>query len=518
MHECISPADDKLNQTAFDRERRTLEEISSHRKLFTHPPPEILHLIFQRALPPSFLVDSSISPGPESPWCQAMRLKKSLVRVCRAWHKVGLQVLYEDIVFRRIGQIPVFLQTLETSPDNLGDFVKRITIDSYTPRGYDAMFSSQLARILSMCPRLFRFSFTAPFTLAQPEVLPPLKWSITHLNFGAATQFPMLFDALTHMCSGLVSLSLHIPTVGLGDMDLFIHFDRLEELRCGVTEYSTSNLLVFGAKWSIPRLQRLTFDMNGNPSGTRTALPMVAYESFCKTHGAGLKFLQIHPSYWWSMKYTISVFAILEFCPKLEHLVLHPNTLPPLSHQTVKWIDVWSPHVRQSRSRRWIRDGTLSRNTFPALKTVRILDAALAVLPDLPILIPPNLVTADDEAFEFQFSGVHIRHTRGHLYRDDLRYIVNCNGMDGADSIDHENPNENETADENDEEDDSSDYLSPVTDEDVSDQDLSDDSDASRATATDGGLEDEFYAADDWTMGADAAREIYLETSEIHDI
>src|ERR1700691_1480708 len=80
-------------------------------------PQEILHIIFQLVLPPSFFLDPALYRGPQSPWCQSLRSKKALVSVCKAWWCAGVDMLYAEIVLRRVGQVPALIRTLE-SPDN----------------------------------------------------------------------------------------------------------------------------------------------------------------------------------------------------------------------------------------------------------------------------------------------------------------------------------------------------------------------------------------------------------------
>ncbi|KIM85054.1 hypothetical protein PILCRDRAFT_379983 [Piloderma croceum F 1598] len=80
-------------------------------------------MIFLRALPPSFLVDSSLNAGSDSPWCEALRMKKSIVWVCKAWWQVGLELLYEEISMRRIGQNSALLRTLNANND-IGHMIK----------------------------------------------------------------------------------------------------------------------------------------------------------------------------------------------------------------------------------------------------------------------------------------------------------------------------------------------------------------------------------------------------------
>ena len=62
---------------------------------FKQPLPEVLHLIFWHTCPPSSFLDSSLTRGPNSPWCRSLRTKLSIVRTCKAWWQINWKFLYE---------------------------------------------------------------------------------------------------------------------------------------------------------------------------------------------------------------------------------------------------------------------------------------------------------------------------------------------------------------------------------------------------------------------------------------
>ncbi|TFK44320.1 hypothetical protein BDQ12DRAFT_672776 [Crucibulum laeve] len=450
-------------------------------------------MIFQRVVPPSFLLDSSTSPGPQSSWCKTLRQKKAIVRVCKLWYKTGISFLYEDVCIRRVGHASIFLRTLENTNINLGDFVKKLTIFCLIPKSYCGTFSLQLQHIFELSPRISHFSYTSPCRLPIPDVLPAMVGTIRHLTLSNAIQFPTLISLLSQLSTELISLSFHVPVIDHGLWTTpHLTFPKLETLVCGVTPYGRRYLGFIATNWVIPSLQRLTLKLNGNPINWEPCILMGDFSSFCAIHGRQLKFLHIHPEYWWSMaKYSINVQMLLDACPMLEHLVLHPNTAPPPTHPGVKWVDVWAPHVRSDCAVDWRKLYlNLTLQHFPALKGVRVLFAALASLPDLPTNIPPGLVLSDNDSFEFRFLDLCIRHDRGKVYTIEPEWAEDEEdaGSDGSDLYVYS----------------SDDGCSTSTSDSASGSDSEDDS------------QEDCYIERDWDADPDILSDIYYpESSEI---
>jgi len=483
-------ADLKITQNAFEDQKKLLEEMKTIRFTSRCIPPEILRMIFLHAVPPLFLIDSSIAGGPESPWCQALRMKKSIVGVSRAWCEVGIEVLYKDVAFRRIGQISALLRTLEARPDDFRNLVRGITVNCFVPRGYAALFHTELKRIFEHCPRVAHFAFNPSFSSPLPYILPVINSPITHLDCGATITFSSVLASLMNVSGTLVSLSFHLPNT---EQEVtLIHFDRLKTLRCGVQYDSRENLRMVEAKWKMPRLERLTFELDGDQRTMSTYL----YRSFFIAHGRCLKFLSIRLGPW-GRKCSLAMQPLLDQCPILEHLVLQAHSRDTLAHPTVKWIDLWSPHVRNRCIHPWVHVNFWAKEAFPALQGVRTLDVALVNVPDLATMMPPDAVVNGD-AFD-RFPGIHIWHSRDRLIRRDLMYIRVFEGGDNSSDDDYDSD---------------SDY-SPSEGHSSSDDDQCDGSDASCATDSDSeGDLDEFYSKETWEADHDAALTAYLQTLE----
>lgn len=234
-------------------------------------------MIFLRAAAPSFLLDTSMAGGHDSPFHQSVRTKKAIIEVCKRWWHVGLRILYEDVVFHHIGQIPALARTLEANC-NLGKLVRTLTVRCFIPSGYNRLFDEELQRVFHYCPFTIQVVYSPlhPLGLQYFGQIPasntlltsldgalwniPLK--ITHIECGIHVQFDTLVEAL-HRCKMLTCLSLQLPTL----QSLLLNepaqtpttrtlcLDRLKNFRCTVTRYYKSRIAAIAKDWSMPSLE-----------------------------------------------------------------------------------------------------------------------------------------------------------------------------------------------------------------------------------------------------------------------
>ncbi|KAF9010593.1 hypothetical protein BDQ17DRAFT_931511 [Cyathus striatus] len=373
-------------------------------------------MILLRSVAPSFLLDPTISPGPDSSWCQALRQKKSLILVCREWYKVSLPLLYEDVCFRRISQLPVFLHTVESAPGELGSLVKRLSIYAFIPDNrYGAATNRYLRRLFDLCPRLTLFGYTSPCDLPPNVLIAPI--TTTHLVLGETVKFDTLSKLMAQLSIVLESLTFHVTAVDRGFWNTPTQsFPRLHSLLCVISPGTRKHLAALANMWTLPSLCHLTFKIIGNTINWEPRITTHDFVLFCSVHGKNLKSLHFHPEYWWSMStYCIDIQRVVDVCSSLEHLILHPKTLP-LTHPNVKWVDIWLPHVRSSCAEDWKRlYQSVNSQSFPSLVGIRVISNPLSCLFDIPRTIPPGMVNRDDEGFELEFPGIHVKHNYGHL-------------------------------------------------------------------------------------------------------
>jgi hypothetical protein len=375
-------------------------------------------MIFSWALPPSFLLDPSLAAGPRSPWSQALQLKKSIVRVCKMWHAVGAEFLYEDVVFRRIGQIAAFVRTLETSTRISSNLVKKITILAYVPRRYGQSCSEHLQRIFSRCCHIYKFTLTSPNVL--PDIAFPIhNVCITTLEVNDTFKYHSLLLILTQVCDTLSSLSFHLRKSE--NLHTALCFPHLKKLVCDIWHpESAQALVVISSAWSLPSLQSLVFSTRSwlwTTSDESISAGMI--HSFCLTHGKRLRFLLVGPCH---LSSTTSMQEIVDACPSLEHLVARlDKSLLPIAHRKIKWIDLWPSEKPQwfTAEYPWemavFNQGVNVGDALPALRGVRTLMHGLPSTFDVPMFISPSWAT-DKDTFSIQYPGIDIRFKRGFLY------------------------------------------------------------------------------------------------------
>ncbi|KAJ7782758.1 hypothetical protein B0H16DRAFT_1494257 [Mycena metata] len=408
------------------RQAALIAELTRGRAVFKQPPEEILRIIFDFVIPPSFLVDPSLSYGPDSPWCQSVRAKMVLAEVCWVWYQAAIDVLYENVAFRTVGQVSALLRTLthQTSVD-FGQKIKEIGVYCDVPRGYSTVFRNDLSAIVTRAPRLSSVVLHSPWSLPTPITLKDVSPSaITHLDCGPTVNyFDDIHGHIGHISSTLVFLALHLSKHPVPAAPISIHtLLRLETLRCFCVN-AAPGLLSLGQHLILPGLKTFIFEHTLN-----SPVELGAGLTFCAKHGRPLRTLSFRAGgLTSSLKYdaskasAASLQPILDLCPRLEHLIL-PGSLassPDLSHSTVKWIDFWTMFGDSTPS--FLTSVALPG--FPAVKGIRqIVVSAPLLFGDISTTIPPHLGLEDP--FEFDFPGFYLRHGDHRVYRNDALDIL----------------------------------------------------------------------------------------------
>jgi hypothetical protein len=203
---------------------------------------------------------SSLAPFPQKIWSADNETKLCIMGVCKTWHRFGLELLYENVMLRSLGQLAAFVHTLETRP-GLAAFVRRLEICYPVVRGYTALHSTEADKIFELCPRLTHFVFNPPLiavghrATAHPPAFPVIagvSLALTNLDIGDNVEYAIVLPALVQLCQTLQSLSLPLPD-HYGDAHPTLTFARLENLRIAVVPGSR----VSAACWVCPGLQQL---------------------------------------------------------------------------------------------------------------------------------------------------------------------------------------------------------------------------------------------------------------------
>lgn len=381
-----------------------------------------LRLVLETISPAPQFLDPSLTAGPDSPWCRALRTKKALLLVCRAWHNAALPLLYEDVVLRRSGQIYALARTIRSNPALYGPLIKKIRFSCYVHQNHESIARDSLVYILQHCPQLAAISFSTTFlpmidytwttesptssqtsdtVLADPDALmmEVLKKGarLTALEYHRVFRLQDTFIysplPLLQACPHLTTLSLFVPpaaapTVALRDVHLphlralYLHPDTGRDDCVGT--------LAGVCTWALPALRALHFRPFVHPR----RLPLHLAQ-LLRTHGARLHALDLgcrpvegDPG---SAEATAGVFeaaaAAIAANPEFRHLVV-PSSVgashlldSPLASLAIRQVDVWAS-VTERRLLDFVGSGP------PLWKHARVFDLGLSNLLEIPHLLP----------------------------------------------------------------------------------------------------------------------------------
>ncbi|KAK7690559.1 hypothetical protein QCA50_005657 [Cerrena zonata] len=423
-----------------------------------------LELIFEATLPPMPLVDASLSYGPESTWGERLRTQKALTLVCRSWRVVAVQLLYQDIVLRRVSQIPVLVRSLRANED-LQHLIKRITFACYVPEAWDDVTSQSIAHLMNLCPNLRSISFFTPFsewlsTVRKDGamVFDPYPTfmnrasSITHLAFYDHPLYANLANIVPYELLSLFPNLTKLELITYPSRDHFVdrrlydlHFEYLKELnvrpRQGPIQRDYYEML---KTWHMPRLEYLSADFCMQPPRCRQYDHHVA---FFDKFGPQLKRLNIgaafspmanrtHQADDPSVITPQSVF--FRNCTNLQHAIIalcdvesverHPKRQFLLTDEFTAWLDIWVP------SHYFVREavpGSRDNGDDPEVTcrythtlgerysrpNVRLIDQALANFPEIPVQYSPDSIEEGDKS-------TYIHHVYGISFAQSRHFIV----------------------------------------------------------------------------------------------
>ncbi|KAJ7334706.1 hypothetical protein DFH08DRAFT_879163 [Mycena albidolilacea] len=348
-------------------------------------PNETLLVIFRHALPPSWVMGyaSSLAPFPQKIWSADIQTKLCIMGVCKTWHRLGLEFLYENVMLRSLGQLAAFMRTLEARPE-LAALMRRLEICYPVLRGYTALHSTEADKIFELCPRLTHFVFNSHLIAgghrapAHPPAFPAIAGvclALTNLDIGDNVEYPVVLPALVQLCQTLQSLSLPLPD-NYGYSHPTLTFARLENLRIAVMSGSR----VSAAYWVCPGLQQLVIRPCGS---TATEVYHALARTFLAAYGATVVALTVCPlNVSWPESLPLPFQDLSAQCPALQCLGISEyavNAEPPLCHSTVASLNIFRSGSRPGLP----LDGEFERlqSRFPALRACRYVQNGAAFPP-----------------------------------------------------------------------------------------------------------------------------------------
>ncbi|KAJ6576085.1 hypothetical protein DFH09DRAFT_1150340 [Mycena vulgaris] len=452
-----------------------LEHKNDQQRPLDKIPHEILFVMFRHALPPSWTMYWGSSSAPFPPiWSADLHTKLSIIRVCKSWHHIGLEILYESVVIRRIGQMPAFVRALEAR-EGLGALVRHLDITCFLPRGYYELHDTETKKIFAFCPRLSHFAFTPGFFIpARPRTLPALVSTITSLEYSDCVDYSLILPSLVQLCQTLRSLSLTLPeTYDSNHPTLML--PSLENLRLGLADDS----MIPTAKWVIPSVRwvslRQTFRLRFPAYRSAHAQAATVLDAYGRT----IRTLTI------SYNTRGSLQELVNCCPVLEHLGVSGGLcVAPLDHPTLQSVDIFRDFSTPE-------DVDCLKGNLPALRSCRSLDGALSYLGGaFPTLAIRSEGGGDDS--RRPADGPPLYHD---LPQSSWLALLLSDVGTAAESSD-----------------DDSDYISQSDDDDGSVEDSDSASDSDADTVSEDGRGNAFYMEEDWEIDADEALSIFRGT------
>ncbi|KAJ6629441.1 hypothetical protein B0H10DRAFT_1987142 [Mycena sp. CBHHK59/15] len=329
----------------------------------------------------------------------SMRTKCALVRVCRSWRRIAIQILYQHLVIRSPSRAELILQVLRDShsvKSNYGHWTRHIELYTHARGSADIRFLQNVFRIFQYCPRLRMLSATwrivvpteflnAVSTLYGPT-LQGIHWDEqkhslekTHasLDFLASFRTLRVLDLRSFVGDGVhnhppsepptlpclnhIILSNHGPNIAMATVL------QLPALRTLTLQSLVSYPI------SIDRISKF-LDVHGH-SLTTVHLPTPSSGSDTEPALPRVAALHIPPS----------LFLRFSVCPNLDTLtfsvnspaiVLESTTAQPYMHPTLRRIalhsvraDALYPSKGPNETQTHLRSFT--RETYPNLEMVR---------------------------------------------------------------------------------------------------------------------------------------------------
>ncbi|KAI5897378.1 uncharacterized protein SCHCODRAFT_02563921 [Schizophyllum commune H4-8] len=433
--------------------------------------PEILQLVFDRAVPPCSL----ISPGyavREDARVFAMKMKTTLPLVCRAWYGPSIEYFYGNITLRTVGQAAALHQTLERTP-SLAALVRELTFACYVSPFHEAAYAHAARAIMRACCSLRRASFVQHcdgnfgvlLPILQQEGPEPRSDVQICLDLYSGEEVdvpegePWLVEEYWKTAPLYAPLRPGTRTVAdlapsLVELNLTLHPAMAELLVsevvfCALATFTCVDYMGYGKDdafdavirhWRMPVLRNLTIRLDAHRSMERIS-------AFVRANGSELRYLhfQTHRDADESGR-SWSLEDVLGGCPRLVHLVVPWHVQVPRAHPSLRWVDVWAAGRRcpnymldengirkpgiweafaptfaaPEGSREWEE----VRAAFPNFRGMRTLGKWLEVgsLPrDLARILKPEAWTGASAAFEYP--GMHVRHdAEGVWWADSVEY------------------------------------------------------------------------------------------------
>lgn len=402
-------------------------------------------LIFEETLIPSPFMEPSLTSGPHSPWCEDLRMRKGLTRVCKRWRPVALHFLYRDVTLRRAGQLFTFARTVQASNLAIAPLVRAVSFALYTWPELDAdhmqsLISQFAADVLKLCPKLstLRFApdflnhyfgtnifsstedderFAAALRGVGPRIsalhFDDIHSSISSRPFTYPVQFISLFPNLR-------SVTWSVDDTNGTEKYFALRFEKLEELKLDLQSDTVQFQLRSVASWDLPVLKRVGVRFSMKAADVKDSAN--GLYAFFESHGANLRELTLSGSTLWTTITDPSASLdpahgimktvtdrILALCPELSYICIPPWYSSTLMEELI---------ARNPPPQMDVYGDIYILEDSASFSNVRLIDNALLHLPDLPrfLLRPLELERSQPPPVVHRIHRFHIIQTSFAVY------------------------------------------------------------------------------------------------------
>jgi hypothetical protein len=329
----------------------------------------------------------------------SMRTKCALVRVCRSWRRIAIQILYQHVVVRSPSRAALILQVLRDShsdKSNYGHWTRHIEVFTHARGSSDIRFLQTVFRIFQYCPRLRMLSATwrivvpreflnAVSTLYGPT-LQGLYWDEqkhslekTHASLDFLTSFRLLriLDLRNFVGDGLLSRA-GLPAATLPSLNHIILSNQGSNISVAtVLELPALHALTLHSLVSHPTRIDLITKLLSVHGGSLTTVHLPSPNSGSDTEPAQPRTPAQH--------IPPSLFLSAGVCPNLDTIsfgansppiIYEPSAAEPHAHPTLRRIallsvraDALYPSKGPNETQTHLRSFT--RAAYPQLEMVR---------------------------------------------------------------------------------------------------------------------------------------------------
>lgn len=367
-------------------------------------PEDVLHTLFNILLPETDMVGGARDCGKTvrkpCQLCDILKMKRTLVLVCKAWNFIALPYMYREVILGQAAQLRLLSRTVIIRPSIFGKLIRRVTLGCYLPASLSKDVQHQINDLLKYAPNIEHISFEGFCSNGIFDSRNTSMMAHEHaaVGYDAPRGCIFLYDAShsrmrlpmpPRTCATLRTAGLPLAAQDVTPYTKNLDFPNLERLSfiaspLGSPDRSRRYWYPQG-KWTLPVLKDLRF--------RPCAFPSLPLNEFLKSLADQLVTLDLGRN---ERNSWAGVVRAMKCCPNLRHVVfaldhnercrpIEPDAFAGLTQLEVIDIIVVSPKDELHR---------LQYTAIPAngnIRAVRYFERFMMKhVPDLPHFSPLN--------------------------------------------------------------------------------------------------------------------------------